>query len=163
VKFNADLRNQDALLKASPRFSLGQRGYALAEVLVAAAILGFLVTSLYGAFSFGFGVIKLSKEDVRADQIMVERLEALRIYNWTNVTTAYFPTNFTEYLEASDTNGIGTLFNGTFTISPAPITESYSNTLRQATVKVSWTSGTVPRQRTMTTLVSKNGIQTYKP
>ena len=52
---------------------------------------------------------------------------------------------------------------GTITIAPAPLTESYADTLRQVTVTLAWNSGSALRSRTMTTLVSKYGIDTYKP
>jgi hypothetical protein len=138
--------------------------YALLEVLLAAGMLAFLVISLYGAFSFGFNVIRLSQEDVRASQILVERLETLRIYNWSKISSSYFPSTFTAYYSPSGgPNQQGVAYNGSISISPAPITESYSNTLRQITVALSWDSFGGTHSRSMSTLVSSNGIQTYKP
>ena len=126
---------------------------------LAVVIVGQLVVSIYGGFSFGFSVIKLSQEDTRANQILLQKVETLRLYDWTKITNGYFPTNFTAPFS---TNG-GITYQGTLAIAPAPMTESYSNTLRQVTASLSWVSTGVPRQRTVTTLVSENGIQTYKP
>ena len=137
-------------------------GYTFIEVLVAAALLGFLVFSLYTTFSFGFATVALSQENLRADQILVQKLETLRVYNWTNIVNNYIPTNFPEWF--SETGGVN--YDGSLSISPfVPSTanETYSDTLRQVTVSVQWISGRVARTRSMTTLVSQYGIQTYKP
>ena len=136
------------------------------EAMVGFLILGITISALFGGFSFGFNTIKLSQEEVRADQILVEKLESLRVYNWTNVTTTgYIPSTFPAYYSTS--NAVhGVTYNGTMTISPfvpSISAESYSNTLRQVTVTVSWFSEGMNHTRTMMTLVSSNGISTYQP
>lgn len=133
--------------------------------MVGFLILGVIVAALCGGFSFGFNTIKLSQEEVRADQILVQKLEALRVCKFANVTTAYIPTNFTAYYSTSNA-AHGVTYNGTMTISPfVPSTapEAYSNTLRQVTASVSWFSEGMNHTRTMITLVSSNGISTYTP
>ena len=117
-----------------------------------------VVLSLFGAFSFGFSTIKISQEDERASQILLQKLETLRVYDWSKITNSYFPTNFTV---SYSTNGL--TYDGAIEIDPVPMAESYSNRLRQVTVSLSWVSTGVPRYRVVTTLVSQNGIQTYKP
>jgi len=119
-----------------------------------------VVLALFGAFSSGFSTIKVSQEDVRASQILLQKLETLRVYDWSKITNGgYFPTNFPINYS---TNG-GIAYNCTIAIDPVSTIESYSNTLRQVTVSLSWVSTGVPRYRMVTTLVSQNGIQTYKP
>lgn len=139
-----------------------EAAFTLVELMVGAGILALTMVALYGAFSFGFSTIKLSQEEVRADQILVQKLETLRVYNWTNIVNNYIPTNFTEWFSA--TGGVN--YDGAVNITsfvPSVANESYSNSLRQVTVSVGWISGGVPRVRTMTTLVSQYGIQNYKP
>jgi prepilin-type N-terminal cleavage/methylation domain-containing protein len=139
-----------------------ETGFTLVEVMVGTAILAFTVVALYGAFSFGFSTIKVSQEDVRADQILVQKLETLRVYDWTNVINNYVPTNFTAYYS---TNG-GVTYDGSLSVTPfvpTAVNETYTDSLRQVTVSVGWISGGVPRTRSMTTLVSQYGIQTFKP
>jgi Tfp pilus assembly protein PilV len=143
-----------------------QRGFALIEIMVGSCILGFSVVSLYSSYASGFSLIRLSQENVRADQILVQKLETLRLYNWSQsqLTTAggVIPATFTNSF-APGATASGTVYNGTITISGAPVSESYSNTLRQVTVTLNWISGNITRTRSMSTLVSQNGIQTYKP
>src|SRR5215813_4196551 len=144
---------------ACPATAPGQRGYTFIEVVVGIWLLTLVVVGLLGAFSFGFSSIKISQEDVRASQILLQKLETLRIYDWSKITNGYFPTNF---VVNYSTNG-GVIYDGKIKINPVPTAESYSNSLRQVTVSLSWVSTGVPRYRVVTTLVSQNGIQTYKP
>jgi hypothetical protein len=58
-------------------------------------------------------------------------------------------------------SGAGITYTGTVSIINAPITEAYSNDLKQITVTLSWLSDRTPRQREMTTFVSKYGVQNY--
>lgn len=144
------------------RMKEARRAFTLVELMVGAGVLAVTIVALYGAFSFGFSTIKLSQQEVRADQILVQKLETLRVYNWTNIVNNYVPTNFTEWFSA---NG-GVSYDGAVNVTtfvPSAANESYSDTLRQVTVSVGWISGGVPRVRTMTTLVSQYGIQNYKP
>jgi Tfp pilus assembly protein PilV len=138
-------------------------GFALLETLVGAGVLLFLIVSMCGAFSFGFRVVKVSQEDLRANQILAEKLETLRMYDWSKITNGYCSTNFTVTTGGSGTNGASVTYSGTLSISNAPIQESYSNTLKQVVVGVTWTSSNVSRSRSMSTLISQYGIQTYKP
>jgi uncharacterized protein (TIGR02598 family) len=137
--------------------------FTLVEVLVGAGILGFTVVTLYGAFSFGFTTIRLSQEEVRADQILVQKLETLRVYDWSKITNHYLPTHFSTPFSS---DGTGINYDGSLSVTPfvtSAANESYSNTLRQVTVSVQWVSGGITRTHGMTTLVSQYGIQTYKP
>lgn len=134
--------------------------------MVGFLILGVTVAALCGGFSFGFNTIKLSQEEVRADQILVQKLESLRVYDWTNVIKpGFIATNFTAYY--SQSNAVrGVTYNGIMRVSPfvpSATLESYTNTLRQVSASVSWFSEGMNHTRTMMTLVSTNGIATYKP
>jgi type II secretory pathway pseudopilin PulG len=137
--------------------------FTLVENLVSMAILGLSMLSLCGAFSFGFRLIRVTQENVRADQILVEKLETIRVYDWSHVTNSSFiPTNFTaQFLPTGPANGA--TYTGAVAIVRPAMTESYSNTVRQVTISVTWASAGLNRTRSMTTFVAQNGIQTYKP
>ena len=140
-----------------------QQGYTFIEIMVAGALLGFMVFSVYTAFSFGFATIALSQENLRADQILVQKLETLRVYDWGKLNSGYIPSSFTNSFSTNGGVAQGATYTGTVSVTPVPLTESYSNTLRQVTVTIGWTSGGIPRTRSMSTLVSQYGIQTFKP
>jgi Tfp pilus assembly protein PilV len=143
-----------------------QSGFSLIEAMVGFLILGITIAALFGGFSFGFNSIKLSQEEVRADQILVQKLETIRAYNWTNIIdTTFIQPTFTAYYSTS--NAVhGVTYNGTMSVTPyvpSATPESYSSTLRQVTATVRWFSEGMNHTRTMMTLVSSNGIMTYKP
>jgi hypothetical protein len=148
------------------------RGYTFAEVLVAAGILGFVGTSLYGAFSAGFCVIQSTRENLRATQIMVQKLEAIRLFTWSQVgdTTNYLNSTFTEvYDPLGATNSCGgAKYTGCVTASvPAAgeLPEAYRTNMRTITVSVAWTTyngaKAIVHQREMQTRVARNGMQNY--
>src|ERR1051325_98444 len=142
-----------------------KRAFTLVEVMVGAAILAFTVVSLYGAFSFGFSTIKLSQEEVRADQILVQKLETLRVYDWSQITNNYVPKSFTSTFSTTGPEQ-GVSYNGSLNITPfvpSAAKESYSDSLRLVTASVEWPSGGISHMRNMTTTISQYGIQTYKP
>ena len=135
------------------------RAFTFVETMVATLLLTLVFVALYAAFLFGFGTIRLSQENLRAEQILVQKLETLRVYDWSKITGGYLPTD----LAASFSTNGGVTYDVAIAVTPAPVTESYSNTLRQVTVSLSWESGGVLRNRSMTTFVSQDGLQTYKP
>ena len=60
-------------------------GFNLIEVMVAVWIIGLMIVSLYGGFSYAFSAIRLSRENTRAAQILAERMEVVRLLNWDEV------------------------------------------------------------------------------
>jgi hypothetical protein len=159
VKFPWRCMRLSVFHSAVDRKRISEQAHSLVENMVASALLGFILMALYGAFSFGFGTIKVSQEDLRAGQVLLQKLETIRVYDWNKITSGYVPTNFTADFSSSG----GVIYNGTIEIDPVALTQSYSNTLREVTVSLWWDSAGVTRRRSMTTLVSQNGIQTYKP
>jgi hypothetical protein len=154
------------------RANLSVAGFTFAEVLVAGAILGFMATSLYGAFSAGFYVIQSMRENLRATQVMVQKLEAIRLFTWSQVcdTNKYLIPSFAEpYDPLSVTNNCGgAKYTGYVSASiPAAgdLPEAYRTNMRTITVALYWTNynGTKPvlHTREMQTRVTRNGMQNY--
>jgi prepilin-type N-terminal cleavage/methylation domain-containing protein len=140
----------------------GRAGFTLVETLVAVSILGIVVASICTAYSFGFGIIRESQESLRADQILLQKLEMLRVYNWSQTSSnGFIPATFQDYF-APGAAQPGVTYAGSISISNAPLTESYASQLRQVTVALNWNSAGRPCSRKMTTLVAQYGIQTYK-
>lgn len=137
--------------------------YSFVEVLVAIAVLGIMFVSLYTGFSAGFAIIKLARENLRATQILQEKMETIRLYTWDQINTpGFIPTNFVENYYSSSTNDTsGLLYTGYVAIAEAPFTESYKGDLREVKVSIEWHSSGVNRKREMTTLVTRHGLQDY--
>ena len=157
---------------APDRVHNGETGYTFAEVLVAAGILGFVATALYGAFSAGFCVIHTTRENLRATQILVQKMEAVRLFTWSQVadTNNYLKFSFSDkYDPLGATNNCGgAQYTGYVRPSiPASgeLPEAYRTNMRTITVTLYWTNynggKAVVHQREMQTRVARNGMQNY--
>ncbi len=137
------------------------------EVMVAVVIIGVEFVTLYLGMTQGFGIVQVARENLRATQILQEKMETIRLYTWDQITTAGFiPPTFTEpfYPGAGSQTNQGVSYQGTMTIGdvPAPLSAaSYASDLKLVVVQVNWTSGKVQRQREMRTLVSHYGLHNY--
>ena len=154
----------DMRIQSATRYpkSVSSSATSLIEVLVAVAIGGVVFVSLYSGLSSGFAIVQLARENLRATQILQEKMETIRLYTWDQITTpGFIPTNFTDVFFASTQYSGGLTYTGSVTIADAPLTESYGSDLRMVTVKVSWESANVLRQREMDTFVSRYGLQNY--
>ena len=140
-----------------------QAGTSLLDVMF--AILGtvFLFITVYLGFTQGFAVIQLARENLRATQILQERMETIWLYNWDQLNTPGFvPKTFqAPFYPVGGQAGQGLNYNGEVTIDPSGVGESYSADLRRVTVRVNWISGSAQRQREMTTMVSRYGMHNY--
>ena len=145
------------------RSSGNSEAFSTLEVLVTLAIFGVVLLSLYSGITSGFAFVRLTRENLRATQIMAEKMETLRLYRWDQVNQAGFvPTNFVDSFAPFRTGpSTGPTYTGTVAITASPISEFYGDDLRQVMITVSWLSGNAPRTRRMTSLVGHYGLQNY--
>src|SRR5258706_2622798 len=59
--------------------------YTIVEVMVSIFVIAIMMISLYGGFSAGFSVVKVSRENLRATPIMVQKMETIRLLNWSEI------------------------------------------------------------------------------
>ena len=146
------------------------RGYTLIEVMVAVGLMGLVTVSLYAGFSFGFGVIQSTRDNLRATQILVRRAEAIRLYTWSQVmnTNNYLVPSFVEYYDPSGggSNALGTAYHGQIRSEiPGELPEAYRTNTRTITVTLQWTNsiGGRPRltSKSIQTRVARYGMQNY--
>lgn len=134
----------------------------MVEILVATTVLAIMFVSLYSGFSAGFAVIQLARENLRATQILQEKMETIRLYTWDQINTpGFMPTNFVESFYSVGTNSSSMTYTGRVTIANAPVTESYSNELKLVNIRLQWLSADVLRTREMQTYVTRHGLQNY--
>jgi prepilin-type N-terminal cleavage/methylation domain-containing protein len=142
-------------------------GFTLTETLVAIALAGPMLLALYGCFAWGFTNVQVTRENLRATQILLKRLETVRLCNFTQLTDpSYNPANFTDYYDPKDqpTGGGGTVYTGTYsaaTPASGTLPDSYRTNMLLITVGVTWNSAKVQHSRTMQTYVAQNGIDGY--
>lgn len=156
-----------AILK-SAKLHRRTAGFSLVEVMVSLAIGGVGIIAMYGSLGLGTNMLQSSRENLRATQILVEKMETLRLYTFDQIcSNGFMPLTFSVPYDpqtlGTGTNGSlpGVVFNGRMTITNAPVAASYQANLRMVTVDLTWTSGTLTRHRDISTLVSRNGLQNY--
>lgn len=139
-----------------------QAAFGLTESLIGVVVIGVVFTALYAGMTTGFHAVRSARENLRATQILLEKFEALRLYNWEQITSTnrYVATSFTNHYVLNPTTA-GTVYYGTVSIDPAPLTEPYAEDLRSVTVSVTWKNGATTRSRTFTSYVAKYGLQHY--
>jgi prepilin-type N-terminal cleavage/methylation domain-containing protein len=136
--------------------------FTLVEVMIAVTILAITFASLSMGFCQGFAIIQGARENLRATQILLEKMETIRLYTWDQMTRIGFvPATFQTHFYESGAQQSGVLYNGQTTISDAPPSESYAADHKLVTFTLSWESGKSQHQRQMTTLVSKYGLHNY--
>lgn len=140
--------------------------FTLAEVLVAVLVLAIIATAFYAALSSGFAVVQSSREDLRATQILMQRLEAVRLCRWDQLTNSTFQEQYDPF---NTTNGsAGTVYTGKVSLSAptnVPSACEYFPNVRLVTVSVAWTNNPASKplahSREMQTLVARYGLQNY--
>ena len=130
------------------------------EALIASALMGILVASLYGGITFGLAVIQSTREKLRGGQVLQEKLETIRLYKWQQINDASFlPRTFSASL--NPTSDVP-FYEGTFTIVPVPFgSETYKSDMLQVDVNLRWKSLGTIKTMNLQTFVSRHGIQNY--
>jgi prepilin-type N-terminal cleavage/methylation domain-containing protein len=133
-----------------------REGYTLVEVLCAIIIAAISASVLFVGFDNGFALLRTTREDLRATQILMQKTEAFRLYTWQQLTNAQQTTGGTfqeNYFAQSPSTNKGTLYVGTLKLIDTPTFSSYSSGLHLITITVNWTNfvgkNLVPHSRTM--------------
>lgn len=153
--------------------------FTLAEVVVAMLVIGVMVVALYGGLAWCVSSVRIARENLRATQVMVEKMEVIRLLTWDQLNTNnVLPTTFTAPYAATTgstknntnnqnftaTNSGGFVYYGTIKIVPPVGTQllaTYTNDMRVVMVEVSWTNRKVAHSRKLSSYVSRYGIQNY--
>lgn len=141
-----------------------RNAFTLLEVAIGMMICGIVFISLYAGLSQGFKITQISRENLRATQVMVERLESIRLNTFDQIESPGFvPLGAIDepYFWVSSNDYGGFNYSVQVGITNAPFSASYSDDLKMVTVNVNWTSGGVSRSRQMSTLIARNGLQAY--
>jgi prepilin-type N-terminal cleavage/methylation domain-containing protein len=150
------------VLSENKRSAARQSGFTLVEVACGAVIMSVMFASLYLGLSQGFAVVQMGRENLRATQILQEQTEILRLYTWDQINDGKtIPTNTIWNYDPLRTDQ-GTAYTGVVSIANADMPDTtYSADHRSLTFTLSWATGNVPRQRQVSTVVSKYGLHNY--
>jgi prepilin-type N-terminal cleavage/methylation domain-containing protein len=143
------------------------RGMTLIEVVMATGIIAITGAGVISSIDYGLCIMRMARENQRATQVLLEKLEAIRLYNWSQVTNnGFVPGSFTApYDPTAAVAAQGTTYYGTMSVTlPAfnGTTPNYSGSIRQFNVSVTWTNnGGLSHTRSLSTYVAQNGVQNY--
>jgi len=131
--------------------------------MVAVAIIGVVFIALYAGMAHGFSTVQLARENLRATQILTEKMETIRLYNWEQITDKDFiPSEFeTSYYPSGGTNGAGVTYKGKLKIEDVKLGTNYEDDMKLVTIELKWTTGHLKRSRTISTQVARYGLYTY--
>ena len=152
------IRNCQSRLPATNRAA-----FSLVEVTFGMALAGLMLTTLYTGLTYGFSVMKLARENTRATQVLIEKMETIRLYTWDQINTpGFLPTSFqVPYYPMGGTLNPGTLYNGLIVVSDPSLGTSYASDMKKITVTLNWKTGNLPRTRSLSTYVAHYGLQSY--
>jgi hypothetical protein len=106
----------------------------------------------------------MARQNLRATQIALEKMEITRMYSWEQLNSnGFVPRTFTAPFFPSDgpyTNG-GLTYYGTTIITNVNRHPAYSNDLREMRVFLTWTNKNIPQSLEMSTYLSQYGMQRY--
>ena len=135
--------------------------------MVGMAVLGIMVAGLFGGMSWGTSSVRISREDLRAGQILLEKVEVIRLLTWDQITVGnVLPATFTAPYHVTGTNNtaVGPIYSGSISMAPpkgSTLGAVYTNDMRVVSVKVAWTNMGMAHFRKLNTYVSRYGIQNY--
>jgi len=135
----------------------------LVEVVMATGILGIVAGAIIGTFNCGFFILQAIRYNQRATQILMEKVETIRLYNWTQVNTSGFiPSTFWDDYDPQGAPGKkGVRYYGYITLSSVPWSASYSTNMKQINISLLWNSKGRIQVRRATTYIAKDGVQNY--
>lgn len=147
------------------RRSKGLSGaHTLPEVLVASVVLAVIGSAFCAGLSSGFLITEAAREDLRATQILMQKVEGLRLCTWSQLSSY----TFREAYDPLDTNRVtgityvGTVLTNAATNLPSV---SYKTNMCIVTVSLRWTNFNgrvpIPHYREMQTQVARYGLQSY--
>ena len=125
------------------------------------AIIGGLFVALYAGIATSTSWVRICQENEVATQILSDKLDVIRLYNWDQLkSNGFILTNFTTAIDPLQTNTTA-YYTGRVSIVTDPISEVYRTNLLKITVDIDWSSGNRLQSRSMSTFVTRYGLQSY--
>ena len=140
----------------------GSRGFTIMEVMMAAIVMAFAITTSITTMQRAFLALDTSRNLTLAGQIMVGEMERTRMLNWTEVEALDLsPTETTLTLDEvfTDNPQIGTRFALKRVVT---LPDASNTNIRQSTLTITW-RGYDGREltRSYTTHYARYGIHDY--
>ena len=143
--------------------------FTLVEVLCSITIAAIMAAVLFAGLDGGFAILRVTRDDLRATQILLQKTEAFRLFTWAQLSNS--PTTFVEYYNPLGTSNstAGTVYYGTInaigTATNIPSSATYRTNIHLITVTLFWTNDftgkLVSHSRQVQTMNAIGGMQNY--
>jgi len=149
------------------RKTKARAAFTLVEGLVAISMVGVGFLALYSGLTYGFSRIQLAREDFRATQILVEKMETIRLYNWAQINDRnYVPNTFTASYyppgaQSGNSQSSGVVYTGKLEIKDSQLDSNYRDAVREVVLTLTWKSGKLKRSRSLSTYVAEFGLHNH--
>ncbi len=136
------------------------QAFTIVEIMVATCLFTICVATVFLGMSSGYATIESARENLRATQLLLEKFEAVRLMTYDQLWSPSV-TNYTTnaYYDIQSTSGVR--YTLTVSVSSNLPVSTYRNDISLVTMRVSWTSGAINRQKTMYSYAAKSGLQQY--
>src|SRR3954467_6213556 len=99
-----------------------EAAFSLVETTVGFAIFGTVAAAMLAGLTTAFFTVQMSRENLRATQIMLDKVETLRLYDWYQLTNntgpnAFIQTKFTNSYYPDSVSNPGLQYRGTLEFS----------------------------------------------
>lgn len=136
-----------------------QRGFTIAEVMVATMVLAFGITSSIVAIQMGFRNMDLARGTTIAAQIIQSEMERLRMMSYSSVTGLPATETFDGATYFSSVSQIANKYTITRTVTDDA---THGSDVKNITVSVKWsTIDGREHTRSFTALFARNGLYDY--
>jgi type II secretory pathway pseudopilin PulG len=171
IMFFCKMSHMKAALPIHKTPSSCQSAFTLVEVMMGTAVMVVVFVTIFGVMTEGLFVTQTSRENLRATQIMVDKMEGIRLFSPTQLTNnAFLLQSFTNWfcetnnIGMPNVQGYGVMYTGTIAISNVLFSTSYTSNMQQVTINISWVStgqGNIAHSRSMSTFYANQGLYNY--
>src|SRR3954454_4637640 len=122
--------------------------FSLIEATVGMGIIGTVLGAMLSGITTGTFTMRMARENLRATQIMLEKVETIRLYSWDQINSnGFIPSSFQATYDPQGTPNVGLTYTGPMAIVSDPLGSTYSNDMKMITVHLSWQTRGLQRDR----------------
>src|SRR6266540_6984495 len=108
------------ILQSQSKTQARKSGFTLVETIVAMMVAAIWLSAHFLAFASGFALMTVTREDLRASQIMLQRMEAIRLSGYAQLSdTNKYPPSVTQYYDESAATNRGVAYTVTHQLASA--------------------------------------------
>lgn len=125
------------------------------------AVLGISVLALLSGVAWGTSSAAMARENQRATQILIDRMETIRLYGFDQITNRAFLPPSQVIVDFSSKGTSSNIYLLTIGVTNRVLNANYSNDVALISLDLRWQSGRLQRQRNLSTYVYRDGLHNF--